>query len=219
MFVKWVILIQIWFHQFLWVLWGKKKIWGKTHFEIFGPTGCDLSTSSPKSSNSNILVSAHPIGKLKIVLEILRSREDMVKNPFLYFECFTSGNPCDSSTSPRANFWFGTSEKFSKHGFSFFHPNLPFSLESQFRWHIGWLIYKAPHLASNTHLEIEVENFLRHEEELVENPYLANFSFNFRFHAENSWPNFWKLHISHSYRRPEAWSNSISKTKNPSRGI
>jgi hypothetical protein len=73
---------------------------GKTHFEIFGTTGYDLSTSNPKSSNSNILVSAHPIGKIKIVPERLRSREDMVKNPFLYFECFTFRNPYDSFTSP-----------------------------------------------------------------------------------------------------------------------
>ena len=33
----------------------------KTHFEIFGPTDCDLSTSRTKSLNENILVSAHPI--------------------------------------------------------------------------------------------------------------------------------------------------------------
>ena len=45
---------------------------GKTHFEIFRSTGCDLSTSNLKSSNSNILVSAHPIRKLKIVPESLR---------------------------------------------------------------------------------------------------------------------------------------------------
>ena len=56
---------------------------GKTHFEIFGSTDCDLSTSSPISSNLNILVSTHPIGKLMIVLESLRSGEDMVKKPFL----------------------------------------------------------------------------------------------------------------------------------------
>lgn len=80
-----------------------------------------------------ILVSAIPIGKLKIVLESLRSREEMVKKTFLDFVCFTSGNPCDSSTSPRANLWSRTPEKFSKHGFSFFHPNLPFFLESRSR--------------------------------------------------------------------------------------
>ena len=60
----------------------KRKGWEKTHFEIFGQTDCDLSTSSSISSNLNILVSTHPIGKLKIVMEILGLGEDMVKNPF-----------------------------------------------------------------------------------------------------------------------------------------
>ena len=93
------------------------KRWEKTHFDIFGSTDCDLSSSNLKSLNSNILVSAHPIGKMKIVPESLRLREDMVKNPFLDFECFSYGNPCDSSTSPRANFWPKTPEKFLRHGF------------------------------------------------------------------------------------------------------
>ena len=57
-----------------------------------------------KSSNHIILVSAHLILKLKIVLESSWSREFMVRNSFLYFEFFTSGNPCDSSTSPKVNF-------------------------------------------------------------------------------------------------------------------
>ena len=85
----------------------------------------------PKSSNHKILVSTHPIWKLKIVPKIYRLRESMVKNPFWYFEYFTSGNTCDSSTSPMANFWFVTSEKFFKCGFSVFHLNLPFSFESR----------------------------------------------------------------------------------------
>ena len=140
MLIKWVILNQIRFFQFIWVLWGKGKRWSKTHFENFGPTDCDLSTSRPKSSNSNILVYAHSIGKLKIVTEILRPTKYMIKKWFLYFECFKSRNPCDSSTSPRANFWPGTLEKFLKHGFSFFHPNLPFYLKSWLRWYFGCLI-------------------------------------------------------------------------------
>jgi hypothetical protein len=69
------------------------------------------------------------------------------------------------------------------------------------------------HLASNTHLEPKVENFLRHEEELLENPYFANFSFSFRFHAQNNWPYFWKFPISHSYKRSEAWSKSWLETE------
>ena len=137
---KWVLLIQIQLHQLLWALWSRGKRWEKTHFDIFGPTSCDLSTSRPKSSNSNILVFAHPIGKRKIVTENLRLREYKVKNQFLNFECFTFINPCDSSTSPRANFWLGTLKKFLRHGFSFFHLNLPFSLESWSRWYFGFLI-------------------------------------------------------------------------------
>ena len=85
----------------------------------------------PKSSNHIILVSAHLIWKLKIVPESSWSRESMVRNPFWDFECFTSINPCDSLASPRATFWPVTSEKFSRHGFSVFHLNFPFSLESR----------------------------------------------------------------------------------------
>ena len=95
-------------------------IWEKTHFYIFGSVDCDHLTSNPKSSNSNILVSTHPIGKLKIVSEILRSREEMVKNPSLYFECFTSGNPCDSSPPLKGNFWPETRRNFQNMGFHFF---------------------------------------------------------------------------------------------------
>ena len=94
----------------------------------------------PKSTNHIILVSAHPISKLKIDLEISLSREFMVRNPFLYFECYTSKNPCDSSPPPRAKIRPVTLEKFSKHGFSFFHLILPFSFESRSGWHFGCLI-------------------------------------------------------------------------------
>jgi hypothetical protein len=71
------------------------------------------------------LISAHPIVKLKIVMESVGSGEDMVKNPFSDFDFFTSGNPCDSSPPPRRNHEPGTPEKFSKNGFSFFNPNIP----------------------------------------------------------------------------------------------
>jgi hypothetical protein len=77
------------------------------------------------------LISAHSIVKLKIVLESVGSGEDMVKNPFLDFEFFTFGNPCDSSPPPRQNHEPETPEKFSKHGFSFFNPNIPLSLETR----------------------------------------------------------------------------------------
>jgi hypothetical protein len=56
------------------------------HFESFQTTNYDLSTSNPISKKWNILISAHPIVKLKIVMERLGSGEDMVKNPFLDFD-------------------------------------------------------------------------------------------------------------------------------------
>ena len=117
---------------------------GKDPFWYFLVTNCGLSTSSPISQKWNILISTRPIVKLKIVLEILRSRKDMVKNPFSDFEFFTSINPCDSSPPPRRNHELGTSEKFLKHGFSFFNPNLPLSLKTRSKCHIGWLFYKNP---------------------------------------------------------------------------
>ena len=94
--------------QWLWVLGCEKKRWEKTHFEIFRSTNCEFSISSPISQNWNILISTHPIVKLKIVLESLWSREDMVKNPFWDSKCFTSENPCDSSPPPRRNHEPGT---------------------------------------------------------------------------------------------------------------
>jgi hypothetical protein len=114
----------------LWVPGGEKKRWENTHFDIFWTTNCDFSTSNPISQNWNILISTHLIVKLKIVLESLGSGENMVKNPFSYFEFFTSGNPCDSSPPPRRNHEPGTPEKFLKHGFSFFNPDIPLSLET-----------------------------------------------------------------------------------------
>ena len=57
--------------------------------------------------------SAHLIWKLKIVPEISLPREKKKKNTFWYFECFTSGNPCDSSPLLKGNFQPGTPEKFS----------------------------------------------------------------------------------------------------------
>jgi len=142
--IKWVLLFQIQFCQLLWVLWDKGKAWEKNPFWYFWSdrlwpfnfqSGC-----RPKYSNHDIFVFAHPIWKMKIVSEISRPRESMVRKPFWYFECFTFVNPCDSSTSLRANFWLVTPEKFLRHGFSIFHLNLPFSLESWSRWHFGFLI-------------------------------------------------------------------------------
>lgn len=148
MIIECVLFIEIRFHKFLWVLGGEKKWWEKTHFEIFWTINCDFSTSSPISQNWNILISTHTIAKLKIVLESLGSGEDMFKNPFSYFEFFTFENRCDSSPPPRQNHEPGTSEKFSKHGFSFFNPNIPFSLETRTKCKIGCLFHDNPHLSS-----------------------------------------------------------------------
>ena len=144
----------------------------------------------PKYSNHIILVSTHIIYKLKIVMEIYWSREFMVRNPFLYFECFTFGNPCDSSTSPRDNFWPVTPEKFLRHGFLVFHLNLPFSLVYWSSWHFGFLIYKTLHPTSNNHLELKLKFFLTHEEKIVFEKILtiesilSQFFIQFQFHVQ-----------------------------------
>ena len=146
--IEWVLLNQIRFRKFLWVLGCENKWWGKTYFDIFRTINCDFSTSSLISQNWNILISTHPITKLKIVMESLRSGEDMVKNPFSNFYFFTYENPCDSSPPPRRNHEPGTPEKFSKHGFSFFNPNIPLYLETRTKWKIGFLFHDNPHLNS-----------------------------------------------------------------------
>jgi hypothetical protein len=94
------------------------------------------------------LISTHPIAKLKIVLESLGLGEDMVKNSFLDIEFFTSGNPYDSSPPLRQNHEPETSEKFLKHGFSFFNPNIPLSLETRTKCKIGFLFHDNLHLSS-----------------------------------------------------------------------
>ena len=94
----------------------------------------------PKSTNHIILFSAHLISNLKIDPEISRSREFMVKTPFLDFECYTFIIHCDSSSPPRAKIRLVTPKKFLKHGFTFFHLILPFSFKSRSRWHFGCLI-------------------------------------------------------------------------------
>ena len=102
----------------------------------------------PISQNWNILISTHPFTKLKIVLESLWLREDMAKNPLSNFEFFTFESPCDSSPPPRRNHEPGTLEKFSKHGFSFFNPNIPLSLETRTKSKIGCLFHDNLHLNS-----------------------------------------------------------------------
>ena len=197
MIIKWVILIQIQFRQLLWVLGGEKKriektqmkIREKTHFDIFRTTNYDLSTSSPISQNWNILISTHLIVKLKIVLERLGSGEDIGKNPFLYSKFFTSKNPCDSSPPPRWNHETGTSEKFSKHGFSFFNPNIPISLETRTKSKIGWLFHNNPHLNSkNTFWQ----NFKKFSKAKCKKPNLVCQNWVL---TRNTDKNFWSCHF------------------------
>ena len=94
----------------------------------------------PKSTNHIISASVHLVSNLKIDLEISQSREFIVKKTFLYFQCYTSRIHCDSSSPLKAKIRLVTPEKFSKHGFSFFHLILPFSFESWSRWHFGCLM-------------------------------------------------------------------------------
>ena len=146
--IEWVLLIQIRFRKLLWVLGGEKKWWEKNPFGDFPDDQLWLFNFHPISQNWNILISTHPFAKLKIVLESLWSREDMVKNPFSNFGFFTSENPCDSSPPPRQNHEPGTPEKFLKHGFSFFNHHIPLSLETRTKCKIGCLFHDNPHLSS-----------------------------------------------------------------------
>ena len=86
--------------------------------------------------------------KTEAGLESLGSGEDMVKIPFSYLYSFTSINPCDSSPPPRRNHEPRTPKKFSKHGFSFFHPNIQLSVETRTKCKIGCLFHDNPHLSS-----------------------------------------------------------------------
>jgi hypothetical protein len=167
MIIEWVLLIQIRFRKLLWVIGGKKKWWEKTHFEIFRTINCDSSTST---RYLKIGISWFLLIRLqywKIVLESLWSREDMAKNPFSNFEFFTSENPCDSSSPPRRNHEPGTPEKFSKHGFSFFNPNIPLSLETRTKSKIDCLFHDNPHLNSKNPFW---QNFKKFSKAKLKNP-------------------------------------------------
>ena len=126
----------------------QEEVMRENPFWYFSDDQLWLFNFHPISQNWNILISTHPFAILKIVLESLWSREDMAKNPFSNFEFFTSENPCDSSPPPRRNHEPGTPEKFSKHGFSFFNPNIPISLETRTKTKIGFLFHDNPHLNS-----------------------------------------------------------------------
>ena len=91
-------------------------------------------------SNYNILVSAQPFSNLKIDLEIPHQINSIVKNQFLYFELLPFKNQGVSLSSLRARLKVVTPEKFSKHGFSFFHWIQPFFIESWSRCNFGCYI-------------------------------------------------------------------------------
>ena len=138
--IKCVLLIWIKFHHMFWVLWVKGKTWEKTHFDIFGSPIVTLQLPvwlSTKIFKSHYLGLFSSDFETEDSSEISWSREFMVRNIFWYCECCTYGNPCDSSPPSRAKIRPVTSVKFSKHGFSFFHLNLPFSFESWSKWHFG----------------------------------------------------------------------------------
>ena len=124
----------------------REKVMRKNPFSDFLDDQLWLFNFHPISKNWNILISTHPFAKLKIVLESLWSREDMGNFFFSNFKFFTSENPCDSSPPPRRNHEPGTSEKFSKHGFSFFNPKIPISLETWTKSKIGCLFHDNLHL-------------------------------------------------------------------------
>lgn len=70
--------------------------------------------------NWNNLVFAQPVSNLRIDMESFRPWEYMVKTPFWYFSFIPFKNKCDSSPSLIDSSRTMTSDKFSKHGFSFF---------------------------------------------------------------------------------------------------
>ena len=84
----------------LWIF-EKKQFWD-FWFDQLWPFNF-LFSCRAKYSNHNILVCSHLILKLKIVSKSSWLRESMVRNLFWDLDCFTSENPCNSSTSPRAN--------------------------------------------------------------------------------------------------------------------
>ena len=166
----------------------------------------------PISQNWNILISTHPIVKLKIVLESLGLGEDMVKKQFSYFDFFTSGNPCDSSPPSRRNHEPETPEKFSKHGFSFFNPNIPLSLETWTKWKIGCLFHQNPHLNSKNHFWQKSKIFLRKIEKTQLS--LSKLSFDKKY-----WLNFLDLPFSNRHWRPKPRLNLAPEVFFPSEGI
>ena len=105
---------------------------GKSHFDNFSLTNCDTKTLillSTKISKLQYLSFYSSDFKSKD-----RSRKHSInkihgEKTILYFKFYTSENQGDSLSSLMARLKTVTSERFSKHGFSFFHRNHPFSIQ------------------------------------------------------------------------------------------
>ena len=129
----------------------------------------------------------------------------MVKKPFSYFDFFTSKNPCDYSPPPRWNHEPRTPEKFLKHGFSFFNPNIPVSLETQTKWKIGFLFHENPHLNLKNHFWQKSKK--KFEGKLQKTQLsLSKLSFDKKY-----WLNFLELPFSSRKRRPKTRPDLLPK--------
>ena len=134
---------------------GRRKLLSYGRSGLVLDLGCLLENGNFKKF-SQYFLSKLSFDKLSWVFCILRYKFflDFCQNGF-----FTSGNPCDSSPPPRRNHEPGTLEKFSKHGFSFFNPNIPLSLETRTKWKFGCLFHDNPHLSSKNPFWQNSKNF------------------------------------------------------------
>ena len=133
------------------------------------------------------------------------------ENTILRFRVFHLQKSLWLFTSPRRNHKPETSEKFSKHGFSFFNLNIPFSLKTWPKFQIGWLLYQNSHLALNTHFELEIQKKFQGMNKST----LSQLSLQKCCFDKKYWLNFLKFPFPNRYRRPETRTNLEPKTKFP----
>ena len=141
--IKWALLIQIQIRHIFWILWAKGNTWEKNHFYILSSINCDIETLIWLSTKINKL------HYLSFCSSNLKSEDRSIKlsikridgeKPNLRFWVSHLRNPLWLFVFLRAKIRPMALEKFLKHGFSCFNLNVPFSFESQLRWHFGWLI-------------------------------------------------------------------------------
>ena len=195
MIIEWVLLIQIRFCKLLWVLGGEKKWSEKNPFWDFSDDQLWLFNFHPISQNWNILISTHPFAKLKIVLESLGSGEDMVKNPFKYFDFFTSENPCDSSPPPRRNHE-PPRRNFWNMGFHFLTPIFHFLLKPEPNARLVSYSMITHTWSWKTHFDKNWKKILTQNAKTQLS--LSKLSFDKKY-----WLNFLKLPLSSRHRRPK----------------